>query len=138
MQYRNAMPVFPSEKEIFRKSTIIDAIMVLPAPGIPGQNKILCSPSTHFMNAVASKNRVPVPSWRLRSVSLCSFAYSIGLSQLRSFLRCSPKLDSGYNPQSIATEANITFVDRGKGFHGLVDRANILPNFVHFHRDVLY
>ena len=54
-----------------RCSTIIDVIIVLPAPGMPGQNKVCLLVLSHPWNSFESNSHCPVPSCRLLMKSLC-------------------------------------------------------------------
>ena len=68
-----------------------DDLPVLPAPGIPGQNKVGSCPSTQDRNSRDSMNHWPVPSWQPFIMSLCCAEGFSGHSQsmIASFLSSS-------------------------------------------------
>jgi hypothetical protein len=71
-QYRYAIPILVSFRNLFLRSwTTIDVIIVLPAPGMPGQNIVCLSWLTHSWNSFDLSSHSPVPSWCLAIKSLC-------------------------------------------------------------------
>jgi len=56
----------------------IAAIIVLPAPGIPGQKSVLSDPCSHLLNSGLSTNHCPVPSCLRLMISCCWAGKSVG------------------------------------------------------------